>query len=149
MMEPHPINHRSFPHPQAECLHGVGSVPLSSVHSLTTRFSVYWAGLALCAFSSKAAIDCTMGKQNQPIFRELSANDSAVNPLMVSIRLARVTAEREGFSTAGGWGSWFTYPVLGELESHVTKGKLWALLQQGHTLVTVRLIAKDYTVCAA
>lgn len=68
MMEPHPINPWCSPHPQADCLHGVGSVPLSSVRSLITQFSVYWAALAPCTFSSKAAIDCMMGKQNQPIF---------------------------------------------------------------------------------
>lgn len=100
MMEPHPINPWCSPHPQADCLHGIGSVPLSSVRSLITQFSVYWAALAPCTFSSKAAIDCMVGKQNQPIFWELSANHNAVNSLMVPIHLARVTAERNPFSMA-------------------------------------------------
>lgn len=93
MIEPPPINHWCFPIPQADCLHGAGSVPLSSVHSLITQFSVYQAALALCTFSSKAAIDCVVGMQNPPIFWELSANHTAVNSLRVYIRPACVTAE--------------------------------------------------------
>lgn len=146
MIEPHPINHWSFPLSRQIA----GSVPLSSVHSLITRFSVYQAGLALCTFSSKAAIDCTMGKQNQAIFRELSANYNTVNSLMVSICLAHVTAERETLSALPGQaGELVHITSAGWTQSHLTKGKLWALLQQGHTLVTERLTAKDYTVCVA
>lgn len=68
---------------------------------------------------------------------------------MVYIRLARVTAERKRFSTAGAGGGGGSHNHCWEDSRHVAKGKLWALLQEGHTLATVRLIAKDYTVCVA
>lgn len=151
MIEPPPINHWSFPpSPRQIARCWQGSCIICSFTNNTIQHLLGQAGSLRiqqqsCYWLHDGEAESSHIKSHYFVFWELCANYNAVNSLMVYIRLACATVKRKCFNTAGG-GWWFAWSLFRGFESHVTKGKLWAMLQQGHTLVTVRHSARDLPV---
>lgn len=149
MIKPSPINHWSFPHPPgrllARCWQGsciICSFTNNTIQHLLGQSGALHTQQQSCYWLHDGEAESSRIKSHCFVFWGLWAHYNAVNSLMVYIHLACVIVKRKCFSTAGG-GVWFTWSLFGGFQSHVTKGKSWVMLQQGHTLVTAGHVAKD------